>query len=465
MRTNKKCYGLAICLIWLLRFSVSGFVPSDLLFSPIKASDGLSDNQIRYILQLPDGRMVFTTSGNINIYDGFRFQYIHRVDEDISILSKYDGHYHIYQSKDSLLWIKDQYKLMCIDLTQEQYVTHPDSLFIKMGVSDPVQDIFIDNDLRLWLLTDRGLIHPKNSLLINEIDKEGKLQDVTSSEKLLFLFYHTGVVVCYDLKTGKKLYRIAAYPAHEIPTFQRTSLVVKGKNGFYQLRNGSKGGFFHFNPQTRSWKTLFETDYTLNTLIITADELAYISCVKGLWKIDLGTGEQHYHPSLNMVDGSTVSTEMSTLFYDQQGGFWVGTFNRGLLYYHPSRYSFQRIDQSMTQQSAGDEFRVESIAESKDGTIYLRSKSNFYQYDDQNTFNAKLKLIQSSVIPKDALNKLNQPNTYKTYRNKDYSDLHKDSRGWIWGGTSDGLELFKSEKSLMFHSEDGLVNNFTELPI
>ncbi len=31
-------------------------------------SHGLSDNQIRYILQLPDGRMVFTTTQNVNLY-------------------------------------------------------------------------------------------------------------------------------------------------------------------------------------------------------------------------------------------------------------------------------------------------------------------------------------------------------------------------------------------------------------
>ena len=45
-----------------------------LAFSVIDATKGLSDNQIRYIQQLPDGRLAIATSGNMNLYDGAHFQ-------------------------------------------------------------------------------------------------------------------------------------------------------------------------------------------------------------------------------------------------------------------------------------------------------------------------------------------------------------------------------------------------------
>ncbi len=56
-------------LFMFFLFSLSSvFAQSDdFVFSPINVLQGLSDNQVRYILQLPDGRMVFKTSGNINI--------------------------------------------------------------------------------------------------------------------------------------------------------------------------------------------------------------------------------------------------------------------------------------------------------------------------------------------------------------------------------------------------------------
>ena len=40
---------------------------SKLLFSRITAEDGLCDNQVLHVMQLPDERMLFTTQGNINI--------------------------------------------------------------------------------------------------------------------------------------------------------------------------------------------------------------------------------------------------------------------------------------------------------------------------------------------------------------------------------------------------------------
>lgn len=72
-------------------------------FIPINTSDGLSDNQIRFIQQLPDGRMVFTTFGNVNIYDGVHFRNIHNTEKSRYILKNYNGFYRIYHSSDSLL--------------------------------------------------------------------------------------------------------------------------------------------------------------------------------------------------------------------------------------------------------------------------------------------------------------------------------------------------------------------------
>mgnify|MGYP000234825246 CR=1 FL=1 len=64
-----------------------------------------------------------------------------------------------------------------------------------------------------------------------------------------------------------------------------------------------------------------ETDYTLNTLMISADEKAYISCIRGFWIIDPKKGTRHYMPTLRTRKGNVLATEISTIFQDQQGGF------------------------------------------------------------------------------------------------------------------------------------------------
>lgn len=169
----------------------------------------------------------------------------------------------------------------------------------------------------------------------------GKLQDLNADSTSLYLFYDTGEVSCYHI-ADQTVYNIAAYPASEQAEYQNTSLVVKSADGFYQLRNGRKGGLFYFNSHKRTWKnssnrTILSTPLSLPLMV-----KAYISCVHGFWMIDLHTGTQKYIPLLKTGNGQIVSTEISTIFQDRQGGLWLGTFNR-LLYHHPSMHKLTHI--------------------------------------------------------------------------------------------------------------------------
>ena len=377
---NQKNTRILLFLLLCIRMTLT-VDANDFLFTSINTAQGLSDNQIRYILQLPDGRMVFTTNGNVNLYDGVHFSYLHRTAEDISPLKQYEGCYRIYQCGDSLLWIKDYHKLMCIDLHQEKYIPHLDSYFRGKEIHEPVEDLFVDNSGRIWLLTYQELRELETDIRLTLPENEHrKLQDIHSDELAVYLFYHTGEVVCYDPKTGKQLYDRAAYPASEQEDFNRTSLVVKNPKGFYQLRNGRKGGFFYFNPQNRTWEKLFEQNYTLNTLIITPQgDKAYISCVHGFWIIDLQSREQQYIPVLETKKGKLVSTEVSTIFQDAQGGLWVGTLNRGLLYHHPATHKLIHVSRTAFPASPEEDVAVKAFAEDDNGNIYLKSHSTIYQ--------------------------------------------------------------------------------------
>ena len=432
---------------------------NNLVFSSINVSHGLSDNQIRYILQLPDQRMVITTSGNLNLYDGTRFSYIHRTSEHIFPLKKYNGFYRVYCDNDSLLWIKESHKLMCVNLSQENYVANLSDYFICRGVNDSIQDLFMDSDHRLWLLTDNGLVCLETLELLDISENTGDLQDVDSYDDNLYLFYNTGNVCCYDLKTKKKQEQVAAYSVEEQKLFRNTSLVVKGKDGFYQLRNGEKGGFFYFDIYNRTWEKKLETDYSLNTLILGPDDEAYISSSNGLWIINCQNNEQKYLPVLKTVEGDVIDTEISTLFYDKQGGLWLGTLNRGLLYYHPFRNKFTHIGRSYFNESSTKDIIVQSFAEDNHGYIYVKAYSDYVKYYKYNHSNRTLLNKPFNTLPTDVLRQLNA-SSVRTYNEQHYNVLLTDSRNWVWAGTQDGLKLFKGEQEESYYTEDGLSNNF-----
>ena len=58
---NRKNTRILLFLILCIRMTLT-VSAGDFLFTSVNTAQGLSDNQIRYMLQLPDGRMVFTTN-------------------------------------------------------------------------------------------------------------------------------------------------------------------------------------------------------------------------------------------------------------------------------------------------------------------------------------------------------------------------------------------------------------------
>ena len=175
---NRKNTRILLFLILCIRMTLT-VSAGDFLFTSVNTAQGLSDNQIRYMLQLSDGRMVFTTNGSVNLYDGVHFSYLHRKAENVYPLKQYDGYYRIYQCGDSLLWIKDRHKLMCIHLPQEEYIADLDSYFRERDIHEPVEDLFVDHSGRIWLLTSRTLQELKTGIRMALPEHEQrKLQDV-----------------------------------------------------------------------------------------------------------------------------------------------------------------------------------------------------------------------------------------------------------------------------------------------
>ena len=65
-------------------------------FRNYSAADGLADNSAQTIACTRTGRMVITTMGQINFYDGQGFSFIDASEEDFYPLSSYTGNYHLY---------------------------------------------------------------------------------------------------------------------------------------------------------------------------------------------------------------------------------------------------------------------------------------------------------------------------------------------------------------------------------
>ena len=117
--------------------------------------------------------------------------------------------------------------------------------------------------------------------------------------------------------------------------------------------------------------------------------------------------------ALSIVFGEPLETNINVIAFDRQGGMWAGTENRGILYSMPY-------------------------------------KQPFHAYAWGTPIANQLGSMMSNV------------NQGPKFRDRTVNCVFKDSRGWTWVGTSQGLQVYRRESDLLpqvYTTKDGLYNN------
>ena len=401
-------------LLWFMACVLSVMaVSSRRVFQAYNASNGLADNSAQTIRCATSGRLVITTMGQINFFDGNHFSFIDPSKEDMYTLPSYSGNYHVYVDKYHHLWLKNTHTITCVDLLTEMFVSSVKDVFREFGITDEVKDFFVDTDGIAYLLTNKGLYSVESKRYF-KVREKWNLQDLeTYQGKYLLLFYETGVVDILELSTGSTVNSCKAYNEEKAQIYNRSSVLYKDDYMFYQIRNGNKGAILQsFNIGKWEWKTLMETPYHLNNLEKRGN-LLYIPCEYGYWVVDVESGRAGQVDELRMMNGRMINTDINALCFDRQGGLWIGTEKWGLLYSRPSNPPF---------------------------ITYTWDQPEAMKYD----------AIMANI------------SAYRTFKGKTVNALLKDSRGWIWVGTPSGLHLYKKESDNLphvFNRRDGLLNN------
>ena len=401
-------------LLWFMACVLSVMaVSSRRVFQAYNASNGLADNSAQTIRCATSGRLVITTMGQINFFDGNHFSFIDPSKEDMYTLPSYSGNYHVYVDKYHHLWLKNTHTITCVDLLTEMFVSSVKDVFREFGITDEVKDFFVDTDGIAYLLTNKGLYSVESKRYF-KVREKWNLQDLeTYQGKYLLLFYETGVVDILELSTGSTVNSCKAYNEEKAQIYNRSSVLYKDDYMFYQIRNGNKGAILQsFNIGKWEWKTLMETPYHLNNLEKRGN-LLYIPCEYGYWVVDVESGRAGQVDELRMMNGRVINTDINALCFDRQGGLWIGTEKWGLLYSRPSNPPF---------------------------IAYTWDQPEAMKYD----------AIMANI------------SAYRTFKGKTVNALLKDSRGWIWVGTPSGLHLYKKESDNLphvFNRRDGLLNN------
>ena len=382
------------------------------VFFSYDSSHGLADNSAQTIKCTKTGRMVITTIGHVNFYDGANFVHIDPAAENDFPLPKYSGHYHLYFDKHHHLWVKDKQKVTCVDLMKEVFITNVDSVIKRIGMKEEVEDLFGDSENVLWFMSKGKLYCPMKNVVIPVAHKV-ELHDIDVYNEHTFLqFFANGVVSAYDIRTGKHLYDAASAEGDERMHYSQSSVIYRDGRFFYQIRNGEKDAvLLCFDAGTHEWRELMRTPYHLNNMAMNRGIL-FVASEYGYWEYNPVSGEKKHKEKLELSNRRQLLTDVNAIAFDRQGGMWIGTEKRGLLYAKPITSTFFA-----------------------------------YTWDEPEALKYALMLDNApEYVSSEPLGR---------HVNCKYTD----SRGWTWTGLYTGVLLERpGKKPRMFTAQDGLMN-------
>ncbi|WP_028904351.1 helix-turn-helix domain-containing protein [Prevotella sp. P6B4] len=410
--TRKTYILLTIILLSVLTAGAVNVSPR--IFRNYTSANGLADNSAQTIHCTKTGRLVITTIGQINFFDGAAFTYIDPLEENIYALSEYQGNYHLYFDRFHHIWLKNTHSVTCVDLLTERFTKSIEDEFRQFGVTERVKDLFVDSTGIVWLLIDKGLFNVKTKKII-KLREQFNLQDLeVYKNQYVMLFYDNGLMEMYDQESGKKLIENRAYTDKDNVRYNQSSLVKVDGSNVYQIRNGNKEAILmKYDVNLNEWSELMRTPYHMNNMAI-RDSLLYVPCEYGYWIYNVKTHEADHVEAVVLESGQTLVTDVNVITFDRQGGMWVGTEKRGLLYSKPYKSPFMVY-------KWGD------------------SKANHYGA-----------MMNHRV------------DEWPMFRSRMVNCVYKDSRGWTWVGTAQGLQLYRRENDLLpqvYTMKDGLYNN------
>lgn len=317
-------------------------------FSALNLKDGLSQMSVLKICQDSKGFMWFATRNGLNKYDGERFTvYRHSNTDSLSLT---DNHItSLLEDSRGNLWVGTVNGLNRIDLkTNRIYPYHKSEASFSLS-DDNITALFEDDKKRLWVGTLNGI-----SLYIPEydafqhIDLNGLLngegvnviaQD--NRKRLLVGTVRKGLIVCSeDMKYIRSF--TSGTPGAAL-THNKISAVYEDSRG--QLWVGTNTQGLNLVDIDRG-KVVQYTSANSNLLdnnircFTEREGRLIIGTFAGLCFMDIGSREFTRYKSYNLQEGSLSHFSVYSVYTDQSGTLWVGTYGGGVNYFNPFNNRF-----------------------------------------------------------------------------------------------------------------------------
>ena len=384
---------IRICLlIILMGLLYPGYISSQespYVFRQIGVVEGLPDNYVKSVFPIPDGRIGVRSTVLLSLYDGANYS-----NFPFNIHGEYSIAYnHIipeqYIDADKRLWMKERKSLRVFDLTTEQYIYNVDSLFQQFGLKDKVADLIIDSEKHCWFLTPGSSVYmyDAETKSIEQVCRNdefmeyyGGLLGVESHGKYSWMVHQKGAIRCYDLEKKRFVHQLD-FLKDQLKPDDRVVLKILDNGDFWLMWDRGVGYYDVYNKKWNqisgiqlghySWFTSMDVDKGGNAWVGTV--------IDGFYVIDMHNFSVTRTLDIPLLSGNTVRNGIQSIYCDRENNsVWIGLYNQGMCYYHPSMNKIVLYNKKMINGDwKGEEIRC--MLETSKGEILMGTTQGVYQ--------------------------------------------------------------------------------------
>ncbi len=384
------------------------------VFRQVDVNTGLSDNLVKSISGLPDGRINILTTSVLNIYNGGTFNYFRQNTGSIYRWN-HSGDEKQYVDNENRLWIKQSNTLQVLSLKTNQFEPEVEKLLVSYGVRSKLKDIFIDNSKNIWFLT------VENSLLYYDVtlkqlvsvfkDSRDYPREIFQVNDICWIISPNGLIKKWNLKTKKMVGEDRSLENKVNPSSH--ALVVKqSPSGAVWLMHQTE--VFYSMPPFKEWKAVSAISGLSNfftSMDIDHTDRVWVGTSKAQIRvIDAKSHKTSSFVGLQLTAGGTIVNDISSIYIDEDNGVWIGTLFQGVAYYHPSMIKVS-LKHTLPSESHITNENVRGFLEEKDGKILVATGNGLFRYNPSN------QTMEAS---------------YPELRNKYCMTLFEDSKGRVW---------------------------------
>lgn len=307
-------------------------------------------------------------------------------------------------------------------------------------VSNNINTIKTGNNNSIWVGTRHGISR------LNTIDKSFQNYDsnffeangaASSDVKSIILPFKD--TVWFGTQSGLYEFSEDSSSIVEIKLPSKNPLTVRAlaKDQEGNIWIGSSQGLFYFNLSSKTITQKFpkfKNTYILSLLVDSDNNLWVGTRENGLHYLGQG-GETYSYRHDKGDDKSLGDVAILSLFQDSSGVIWVGTYDSGIHWFDPNLLSINAYDNSLSSIHCLPSGKVFAAQPVDTNLVYLGTEFGLSLVDISNNTCQNYKYSTN-----DNINSISGETVYA---------LHRDLEGYLWVGTSQGIDKLVSENHFL----------------